>query len=266
LAKAASVHCGKHVRRWYDFQTAIAIFDRHFQTLKPRLVAHYGSARIKRNHLDDDSALEIEQLGSKLLVDMTSSLFRKRFDGSLESTKGLGSLVCSLSGFYTSDPRDTINAFLSIWREVHRTDSGVRGAQPPPALNYGKDLFEVYRDFVTCVVETTGSLDIICRHWALKERTEPTTTTPRLVDLPSWILFAEDSAWGKGFGGERPETALSGYLATTTTTLRGGGSHTNKRKSTFLEGLWVVFRPRKVTATVQIHRRQLDLCTTCPCP
>ncbi|CAN9208353.1 unnamed protein product [Alternaria alternata] len=198
FAQSASVHCGKHVRRWSDFQTAIAIFDRHFNALKPKLIAHYVSVHAKRIHQDDDSTLEIEQLGAKLLVDMTSSLFRKRPDGSLESTKGLEDLVCSLSGFDTSDPRDTINAFRSISKEADRMESRQRAAQPPPTPSYSKDLFEVYRDFVKWVVATTGSLDIICRHWALKERKERTPTTPQLVDLPSWILFVEDSTWGKG--------------------------------------------------------------------
>jgi hypothetical protein len=160
---------------------------------------HYESSQVKRTYLNDDSTLEIEHLGAKLLVDMTSTLFRKRPDGSLESTKGLESLVCSLSGFDTSDPRDTINAFRSISKEVTRTDPRVAGCQrSPPAPNYSKDLFEIYRDFVQWVIETTGSIDIICRHWALKERKVPTPTTPRLVELPSWILFVEDSAWGKG--------------------------------------------------------------------
>jgi hypothetical protein len=199
LAQAASVHCGKHVRHWNDFQTAIAIFHRHFDMLKARLMMHYESSQVGRSRLDDDSTLEIEHLGAKLLVDMTSTLFRKRPDGSLESTKSLESLVCSLSGFDTSDPRDTINAFRSISKEVNRYESRVAGEhQPPPAPNYSKDLFEIYRDFVQWVIQTTGSVDIICRHWALKERKEPTPTTPRLVQLPSWILFVEDSAWGKG--------------------------------------------------------------------
>ncbi|KAL1794427.1 hypothetical protein ACET3X_007848 [Alternaria dauci] len=198
FAQSASVHCGRHKRRWSDFQTAIAIFDRHFNAPKPRLIAHYASAHAKRIHQDDDSTLEIEQLGAKLLVDMTSSLFRKRPDGSLESTKGLESLVCSLSGFDTSDPRDTINAFRSISKEADRLETRQRAPQPPPAPSYSKDLFEVYRDFVKWVIADTGSLDIICRHWALKERKQCTPTTPRLVELPSWILFVEDSTWGKG--------------------------------------------------------------------
>ncbi|KAB2104030.1 hypothetical protein AG0111_0g7902 [Alternaria gaisen] len=199
FAQSASVHCGKHVRDWSDFQTAIAIFHRHFDVLKSRLMLHYESSQIKRSYLNDDSTLEIEHLGAKLLVDMTSTLFRKRTDGSLESTRGLESLVCSLAGFDTSDPRDTINAFRSISKEVTRYDLRLAESHKlPPTPNYSHDLFEIYRDFVQWVIETTGSIDIICRHWALKERKEPTPTTPRLVHLPSWILFAEDSAWGKG--------------------------------------------------------------------
>jgi hypothetical protein len=199
FAQSASVHCGKHVRDWSDFQTAIAIFHRHFDVLKSRLMLHYESSQIKRSYLNDDSTLEIEHLGAKLLVDMTSTLFRKRTDGSLESTRGLESLVCYLAGFDTSDPRDTINAFRSISKEVTKYDLRVAESHKlPPTPNYSHDLFEIYRDFVQWVIETTGSIDIICRHWALKERKEPTPTTPRLVHLPSWILFAEDSAWGKG--------------------------------------------------------------------
>ena len=162
-------------------------------------MVHYESSQAKRGQLDDDSTLEIEHLGAKLLVDMTSTLFRKRRDGSLESTKSLESLVCSLSGFDTSDPRDAITALRSISKEVIRQDSSMVSTQkPPPAPNYGSDLFEVYRDFVEWVVADTASIDIICRHWALKERNQPMPTTPRLVRLPSWILFVEDSAWGKG--------------------------------------------------------------------
>lgn len=132
------------------------------------------------------------------LVKMTPTLLRKRADGSLESTKGLESLVCCLSGFDTSDPRDTVNAFISISREAKRLGAVNQNTLKLPAPDYGKDLFEIYRDFMKWVVETTGSLDILCRHWALKERDTPTPTTPRLVELPSWIKFVEDSTWGKG--------------------------------------------------------------------
>lgn len=47
-------------------------------------------------------------------------------------------------------------------------------------------------------METTGTLDIICRFWALKGRETGSASNPRFVELPSWIQFVEDSAWGKG--------------------------------------------------------------------
>ena len=194
------------------------------------------SAHVKRIHEDDDSTLEIEQLGAKLLVDMTSSLFRKRPDGSLESTKGLESLVCSLSGFDTSDPRDTINAFRSISKEADWPESRQRAFQPPPAPNYSKDLFEVYRDFVKWVITTTGSLDIICRHWALKERKEKTPTTPQLVELPSWILFVEDSTWGKGedlFRGRKAGDSFVGMPDSKNYNACGSGKHCKEADAKF---------------------------------
>lgn len=180
---------------WSEFRTAIAIFDKHLDELKPKLMNYFENVHPERWNWDDDSMFRIKQLGAKLLVDMTSHLFRSTGRGSRASTKGLETLVCTLSGFDTSDPRDTINALRNISRELNRPDSGV--AQQVPVPDYGKDLFEVYRDFVKWVVTTSKSLDILCRFWALKQRTTTTPTTPRLVELPTWIQFVEDSAWGK---------------------------------------------------------------------
>jgi hypothetical protein len=196
LSQNATVHCGKHVCFWSEFQTAIAIFCMHFNALKPKLKAYFENSQPRRWSWNDDSMLEIEQLGAKLLIDMTANLFRPKKNGTRESTKGLETLVCSLSAFDSSDPRDTINALRNISKELNRPDSEI--AKSVPAPDYGKDLFEVYRDFVAWVVLTSRSLDIICRFWALKERKNAMPTTPRLVELPSWIQFVEDSAWGKG--------------------------------------------------------------------
>ncbi|KAF1915925.1 heterokaryon incompatibility protein-domain-containing protein [Ampelomyces quisqualis] len=196
LARNATVHCGKHVCLWTEFQTAIAIFDRYFDTLKPKLIKYFATAHPDRWTRDDESMFRIKHLGAKLLVDMSATLFRSKKNGDRESTKGLETLVCSLSGFDTSDPRDTINALRNISRELNRPDS--EAAKLVPAPDYGKDLFEVYRDFVEWVVTSSKTMDILCRFWALKERKTPLPTTPRLVVLPSWIQFVEDSAWGKG--------------------------------------------------------------------
>ncbi|KAF3045791.1 hypothetical protein E8E11_007207 [Didymella keratinophila] len=194
LARKATVHCGDNIPvHWKDFQDAIAIFCANFETLKPRLRLHLQrTGRHKRNRWNNDSAFEIDQLGAKLLVEITFNLFRKNRDGTIESTYSLETLVCRLSGFETSDPRDTINALISISSEIDRTKT--TSAYIVPAPDYSKDLFQVYRDFVKYVVATSHSLDIVCRHWALPGSAKDA------CQLPSWIQFADDSAFGRGHG------------------------------------------------------------------
>jgi len=121
----------------------------------------------------------------------------------------LEKLVSQLSTFNTSDPRDTINSLRNISKELSHKLKGARtgrssspARKEPPVPNYTLDLFEVYRDFIAWVVEQSESLDIICRHWALKEKERQLdngpTAAPRLVELPSWILTAEDGSYGFG--------------------------------------------------------------------
>lgn len=160
-----------------------------------------------------ESAFEIDHFGAKLLVEITSNLFRRESGagGSNESTMGLETLVCSLSNFDTSDPRDTINAFLNICKELNPTNSDNPHKVPEP--DYSKDLFEIYRDFVEWAVTTSRSLDIICRYWALPERASKTLTTPRLVELPTWMLLVDDSAFGRGdevYDGRKAADSLVG--------------------------------------------------------
>lgn len=195
LAKEATVHCGNNKPiHWHDFQDAIAIFSRDFDVLRPKLRSYFErSNHPNRTKWNNDADFEIEQLGAKLLVEITSNLFRKNDDGSSESTYGLETLVCLLSGFDTSDPRDTINALINIASEIDREYANADHAIPRP--DYTKDLFEVYRDFVRWVVATSKSLDIICRYWALPEREQERPATPR---LPSWIQSVDDSAFGRG--------------------------------------------------------------------
>jgi hypothetical protein len=196
LARDATVHCGAHTIHWADFQDAIAIFCRDFNTLKPKLRDYFERSGDRRRNVNLTSAFEIDQLGARVLVEITSSLFRKRPDDSYESTMSLEDLVCRLSNFDTSDPRDTVNAFLNICKELNKGNSNDRHRVPEP--DYSKDLFEVYRDFVKWVIATSNSLDIICRYWALPERQYKTPTTPRLVELPTWIQSVDDSAFGRG--------------------------------------------------------------------
>jgi hypothetical protein len=215
LAKNATVHCGEHKIHWNDFQDAIAILCRDFHILRTRLKEHFEQNRPHRRNKYLDSAFEIDQFGAKLLVETTTDLFRIESGDCYESTIGLETLVCKLSNFDTSDPRDTVNAFLNICSELNPSRSSL--SHPIPTPDYPKDLFEVYRDFVKWAIETSQSLDIICRYWALPERQTMTPTTPRLVDLPTWILPVDDSAFGRGeevYDGRKAADSLVGLPGT----------------------------------------------------
>jgi hypothetical protein len=71
----------------------------------------------------------------------------------------------------------------------------------------------VYRDFVEWVVKTSNSLDIICRHWALLERTTMIPTTPWLVELLSYMQLVDNSAFERGaeiFDGRKARDSFVG--------------------------------------------------------
>ena len=126
------------------------------------------------------------------MVDVTTDLFRESVNdnGLPESTYSLEKLVCVLSSFDASDPRDTINAFINISSELVHKDPDLDLALP--VIDYKKPVFHAYRDFVRGVVARSKSLDIICRHWALPA---PENEPP----LPSYIKSAKDSEFGTGY-------------------------------------------------------------------
>ncbi|KAH4303477.1 hypothetical protein HBH64_071840 [Parastagonospora nodorum] len=194
LAREATVHCGQSEIHWDDFRDAIGIFHRYFKSLQPRL----QDPKLSSSHISD-----LEPLGARLLVEMTSELFRTKPTGPPEATMGLEKLVSKLASFSTSDPRDTINCLRNISKEMNPSSSK-RGSILPPAPDYTQDLFEVYRDFLKWTIEDSESksMDIICRHWALREKEKQwdhgPTAAPRLVKLPSWILIAEEGSFGAG--------------------------------------------------------------------
>jgi hypothetical protein len=205
LAKDATVHCGKEEVHWNDFKDAIGLFVRHFETIRKLFK---DSKQFGHNYY---AIGELDPLGAKVLVDVTSNIFRKDGNGTIsEPILNLETLVSTLSTFEATDPRDTINALRNISKEVSwnsSVDEVVGNKNVPPKPDYSKDLLEVYTEFVRWVIESTGSLDIICRHWALPEKEKRVPYTyPPLVTLPSWIQEISESPFGRqeeGFNGRK---------------------------------------------------------------
>ncbi|KAK7749126.1 hypothetical protein SLS62_008413 [Diatrype stigma] len=203
LARIATVHCGSMELNWSDFVDAISIFDLYFQDIRKLF-----EDRSREYHTITD----LKPLGAKILVDELSNVFLRGADRRLfEPIKNLELLVSTLAPFETTDPRDTIFALLNIASETSRVsiprlllpasaaaggDHAAAEEVPPPTADYTKNLLEVYVGFVEWVVSRTGSLDIVCRHWALPERTTVAIMYEELVTLPSWIKLVLEAPYG----------------------------------------------------------------------
>lgn len=203
LAKAATVHYGREVMLWSDFADAVALFVTKHDQINSLLKKHNNTG-------DTDPIGDMRALGANALVDATSNLFRKSEDGQiLERLLSLETLVSTLVAFESSDPKDTVYAVLSIASDTPYSNartaaetvtSAVSTPGAPSTLgdprispNYQKSLPEICADFVDYCIDKSGSLDIICRHWA-----------PVNKEMPTWISFITNSA----FGG--PQFALHG--------------------------------------------------------
>lgn len=195
LAKDASVHCGNDKTHWTSFRDAISLFAQNYDAIKTML------RRSPQYDHDHDALGELDPLGAKVLVDTINNIFRADHSGvEREPIQSLEFLVSKLSTFEASDPRDTVHALRNIARETCRPLlPGSRFTnEPPPGPDYKKDLLTVYEDFVRWVYNTTGKIDIICRHWAVPERKQEVMYYPPLIkSLPSWIKQISDAPFGR---------------------------------------------------------------------
>lgn len=219
LAKNAEVRCGSKRVHWRDFSDAVSIFELHFDTILKTIK--------RRPDLEEtlEGIKDMKPFGARILVEVLSNTFQRHANGTIYSPRqGLESLISSLSTFETSDPRDTVYTLLNLAKETFDLPSEDIGrkekrqkkniANPPPVPDYTKDLLFVYTNFMKWCVKESGSLDILCRHWALPEvQKKPDNFYPELVELPSWITTVRNSAYGsqqEGFGGRKTGDSFVG--------------------------------------------------------
>lgn len=219
LAKNAEVRCGSKRVHWHDFSDAVSILELHFDII----------LKIIKRRRDLEETLggikDMKPLGARILVEVLSNTFQRHANGTIYSPRqGLESLISSLSTFETSDPRDTIYTLLNLAKETFNlpSEDKVRKekrlkrneANPPPFPDYDKNLLDVYTNFMKWCIKESGSLDILCRPWALPEvKEKPDKFYPDLVELPSWITTVRDSAFGsqqESFGGRKTGDSFVG--------------------------------------------------------
>ena len=232
LCKSRYVYCGNRSLNWGDLERAITFFSKKIDNI---LALFTSSADAKI--LGDFPAL-----GAIAMVNITSYLFRWDEDN-LERMSSLENLVDSLIMFESRDPRDTIYALLSIasdtrsWNTFSARGQGTpqNPSLPPIEADYSKNILEVFKDFTAFCIQTSGSLDIMCRHWAPSQFRKPAllqrvkideeqniphadsrasdTTNAEIfsqmikVRLPSWIGLLSDSPYGVSEGGPKARRA-----------------------------------------------------------
>jgi hypothetical protein len=217
LAREASLHSGKHARHWDDFADAIAFFALKFDIIKKFL------RKTELRPEDPDPVREIEKLGANVLVDATSNLFRRSENGDIiERRQTLETLISTLTAYEASDPRDTVYAILSLAKDTTRKQESGSNLQKDHGIrpDYEKDLMEVCKDFIKSCYDCSGSLDILCRHWAPIPRKFTKLEAQDLkrgltLEQKNWATQRELASWMPSITGApygAPQDSLSGRV------------------------------------------------------
>lgn len=200
LAKSASLHCGGMMVHWDDFADAVSLFLANQGRI--RNLFNFEEWRYGPNSLGD-----IQSFGASVLLEATRNLFLRKEAGDIVApVKTLETLVSSLKTFDASNPRDIVYGLLSIAIDTFqlsashqpRGEKFAKENEVKLEVDYGKDAVEVYKDFMEFCIGSSGSLDIICRHWAIPVmRQHPSIGGEgEGMELPSWVSLLSDSEFG----------------------------------------------------------------------
>jgi hypothetical protein len=206
LAKNASIHCGEDVVDWRRFANAVGLFDLKFD----EIVQLFVESQQMRTEIE--SMFYVRALsGAYRLVDVLSNLFRRSADGQIkERLFTLEDLVLKLPSFQAKDPRDTIYALLALAKDFSPSPSAMNSF----VVDYQKGVVPVFKDFIAFSIRMSGSLDIICRHWApaanerLPSWISPVTNSPLgLREDSNYVRLNADSLVDQGYAASRKTRA-----------------------------------------------------------
>jgi hypothetical protein len=165
LARSATLHCGQRAVRWSDFADAVALFIANLGRIKQTYARLRGSEPFSDRHTFE----------AHTFVEATSNLIRRSSNGELSSLRySIEALVSNLFAFEVTNPKDAIYSLLALAKDASII-----------TVDYSHSSRKVFTDFVLSSISLSGSLDIICRHWA-----------PAANDLPSWILPVSGAPYG----------------------------------------------------------------------
>ena len=169
----ASVQCGDRKINWIDFTDAVQLFISKIEKIKTL----YDATRLSRQ--EPDAITQVESTGACAIVQATRTILRKNESGKvIHRMCTLEDLVTTFVYFDASNSRDTIYALCSLANDTLALEP-----------DYKKATLQIYADFVKHCISSSGSLDIICRHWArpLSDLSTNSMRISLLSAIPSWI-------------------------------------------------------------------------------
>lgn len=195
--------CGEHVVTWEEFQRALTLLVLHFGD---------GIALLPAEQLRKDGLSDLKTCHASEIAHTISNGIRRSKGGNIERLESLESLVCELTQFETSDPRDAIYALMTLAKDITPPFDMVKptvtrvglAIQDTPTerlsrftASYDVSIAETFKNFVAHCISTSGSLDILCRKWAPNKYIHQLRQDDKeALRLPSWVGLVKDSAFG----------------------------------------------------------------------
>lgn len=210
LAKQVIICCGHQAMSWPDFADAVSIF-----TSIPHDMGLNNSTQHFR-HFFQEGFLPMKTGSYVMAIVLLMQGHREEPSEVIPPARLLSLEVlvtCLFPAFATSDGRDSIFSLLDVakspsnWQDPiqHTTDpfAGVTFSSDSSrthtmlddgrlSRDYSKSLVDVLVDFIDYCIETSHSLDILCRHWAptspeLPSQAKTGLPFSKAEALPSWI-------------------------------------------------------------------------------
>ncbi|KAI1633404.1 hypothetical protein F4809DRAFT_644502 [Biscogniauxia mediterranea] len=188
---------------WTKLADAVALFEKvgrdgTINRLLEKLLRKGDSTEY-----DIEYRCRISSLPAYRLVQNTTGMFRGQDKRGVRTWRyTLEELVCFLAAFEASRPHDAIYAVLGLAsdirpataseeRSIYTKNLGPRANRPRQDIkgfnvDYEMPPLVIFKTFMKHVIETSGSLDIICRPWA-PDKVRDTEGNYQPINLPSWI-------------------------------------------------------------------------------
>jgi hypothetical protein len=185
VARKAVLRCGHHTIQWTDFSDAVALFEASL----PAIQKYYKFSVATGGPIND-----IRALGASTLVSVVNNIIRKTPTGEiLNRLESVETLVSMLAVFETTDHLEAIVAAMGLAKDRERVE---------PILDRSRGTLDNYIGFVDYCMQSSRSIDIICRHWApiIRDKVAPTycdtCAASKQMQMPSWVPNVSGSAFG----------------------------------------------------------------------